>query len=312
MRWFYAPQYDYGRGLPGQPTEVHGFVLDKPSRIRQELVDLGAVAERELATPASATEADFAKIHDARVLSGLHAPSAVAQAIELEAAASLPSEMVWQAVVEPQLHAAGGTRSALRAAAEGEWAINLSGGYHHARPALSHGFCLVNDVALAVASLRDQGIRQRVAIVDLDLHQGDGNAAFFQDDDEVFTFSMHEESIFPVPKMRSDLDVGLRSWTGDEEYLERLDAALRRVGERFAPEIIVYVAGSDPYEGDPLGTLQISSEAMAERDRRVARFAAKRGCGLVALTAGGYSAESPRLTARGFAAIARVELDRLS
>ncbi len=306
MRWFYASGYDYGRGLPGQPSEVHGFVLSKPSRIREELLALRAVSEHELTQPEGATEADFADLHEPRVLRNLHVPGAVAEAIEFEAIAGLPAATVWQTVVAPQLHAAGGTRAALRAAAEGEWAINLSGGFHHARPDLSHGFCLVNDVALAIASLRGQGLRRRIAIVDLDLHQGDGNAVFFEGDEEIFTFSMHEEAIFPVPKARSDLDVGLRSGTGDEEYLARLDRALREILGRFSPEAVVYVAGSDPYRGDPLGTLEVSPEALVERDRRVALFAKEAGCGLVAVTAGGYSAESPRLTANGFAEIARL------
>lgn len=307
MRWFHAPDYDYGRGLPGHPTEVHGFVLDKPSRILRELIELDAISDGTLTRPEAASESDFEGLHDVSVLRGLHDPRAVAMAIELDVVAQLPAEMVWQSVVSPQLHAAGGTRDALRAAAEGEWAINLSGGYHHARPALAHGFCLVNDVALAVASLRSAGLRRRIAIVDLDLHQGDGNATFFAGDEEVFTFSMHEQEIFPMPKARSDLDLGLRLHTGDAEYLERLDGALGELRDRFSPQVVVYVAGSDPYRGDPLGSLRLSPEAMAERDRRVALFTKELSCGLVAVTAGGYSAESPGLTAAGFAEIARSE-----
>ncbi len=223
---------------------------------------------------------------------------------ELDLIALLPPEVVWSAVVAPQLHAAGGTCEALRAAWAGQWAINLSGGYHHARRGLSHGFCLVNDVALAIGRMRREGSRRRVLIVDLDLHQGDGNAELFAGDDEVFTFSMHEDGIFPIPKLCSDLDVGLPFGAGDADYLARLAEALRTVESRFSPEVVVYPAGSDPYQGDPLGSLQLSAEAMAERDQRVARFAVRLGCALVALPAGGYSPESPEITAAGFAKIA--------
>ncbi len=216
------------------------------------------------------------------------------------------SDAVWEAIVAPQLHAAGGTCAALRAAADGDWAINLSGGYHHARPDLSHGFCLVNDVAIAVARLRREGTRRRILIADLDLHQGDGNARFFEADDEVFTFSMHERGIFPLPRAQSDLDMDLPAGTGDATYLERLERALDEIRARFAPEVVVYVAGSDPFERDPLGSLRLTPEGLAMRDQRIARFAQELGCPLVVLPAGGYSEESATLTALGFAEISAV------
>jgi acetoin utilization deacetylase AcuC-like enzyme len=144
-------------------------------------------------------------------------------------------------------------------------------------------------------------------IVDLDLHQGDGNASIFENADDVFTLSIHEEHLFPMPKMRGDLDIGLPAGTGDDEYLRHLDDALARVRARFEPKIIVYVAGSDPYEGDPLGSLQVSRQGLLERDRRVARFAVASRCPLVAVPAGGYSGESPSITAAGFQAIAEIE-----
>ena len=120
---------------------------------------------------------------------------------------------------------------ALGEAVRGGWAINLSGGFHHARPDLSHGFCLVNDIAIAVTELRAQGLMTRdtptLAIIDLDLHQGDGNAAAFADDAAVFTASLHQESAFPTPKLRSDIDIGLPDGTDDDGYLAAVDALCR-------------------------------------------------------------------------------------
>jgi acetoin utilization deacetylase AcuC-like enzyme len=305
MRWFYSAQYDYGTGVPGEPREVHGFVLDKPSRIRRALCEATVVAERDFEEPESSEQEDFTGLHSRRVQDDLRDPAAVARAIELSEIAALPAAMVWQAVVLPQLHAAGGTCAALAAAAAGDWAANLSGGFHHARPDRSHGFCLVNDVALAVHRLRSRGKHPRILIVDLDLHQGDGNAVFFQGDAEVFTLSVHEESLFPIPKARSDLDVGLPQATGDDAYLAAVDRALEETDRHFAAEIVVYVAGSDPFVEDPMGTLRLSAAGLAERDRRVAAHAARRDAALVALPAGGYSTASPTLTAAGFAEISR-------
>jgi acetoin utilization deacetylase AcuC-like enzyme len=310
MKWFYHPGYDYGWGLPDRPREVHGFVLDKPTRICERLVEKQVVSPSELRRPSPVLRHELRSVHDVELVSSLADPYAVACAIELSEIAELPAKMVWEAVVAPHLLAAGDTCEALQAAEDGEWAINLSGGYHHARRDLSHGFCLVNDVALAIERLRSRGIRRRILILDLDLHQGDGNATLFEDDEEVFTFSMHERDIFPFPKARSDIDIELPPQTGDGIYMAKLDDALAAIEARFHAEIVVYVAGSDPYEDDPLGNLQLSAETIAARDKRVARFAAWHQCSLVALPAGGYSPESPEITAAGFAEIAATERER--
>ena len=306
MRWFFAPEYDYARNLP-QHSAVHGFVVDKPSRVRRHLVTADVVADADFEAAPPVSEEEIGKIHDRGVLIDLHDPFAVSRAVEFDALSRLPAETVWEAAVVPQLFACGGTCAALRAAADGEWAINLSGGFHHARPDLAHGSCLVNDLALAVARLDASGARPPILVVDLDLHQGDGNACFFAGDDSVFTFSMHEQAAFPVPKAQSDLDVGLPQKTGDEDYLRQLDQALGEIDARFRPGLVVYVAGSDPFEHDPLGSLQLTLEGMLERDRRVAQFAADRDCGLAVLPAGGYSDQSAALTAACFAEVLAVE-----
>lgn len=311
VRWFHSPQLDYGGGLPGMPEEVHGFILNKPSRIRTSLLSSGVLQPDAFESPEIVRAADLLRVHEPALVDALRQPEAVARAIELPLLADMPAEVVWQVVVAPQLLAAGGTYLALRAAAhDNAWAFNLSGGYHHARRDRSHGFCLINDVAVAVARLRADGIRRRILIVDLDLHQGDGNAQLFADDADVFTLSVHEEDIFPVPKARSDLDCGLASFTGDDEYLAAITDALNAARARFTPELIVYVAGSDPYIDDPLGSLQISRAALLARDRCVATLASELRCPLVALPAGGYSPASPEITAAGFAAMAHIAAER--
>ncbi len=123
---------------------------------------------------------------------------------------------------------------------------------------------------------------------------------------DVYTLSVHEQDIFPIPKMRSNLDVGLPSYTGDDDYLAAVDDALAHAGRHFEPEMVVYVAGSDPYVEDPLGSLQVSRAGLLERDRRVATFALSRNCPLVVLPAGGYTSESAEIHSAGFAAIDQV------
>jgi acetoin utilization deacetylase AcuC-like enzyme len=275
-------------------------------RFRDGLIAAGVVTSSSFRRPEPIQQEELLAVHDRGVVEALASPLEVATAIEFPDLAALPAELVWNLVVGPQLLAAGGTCEALLAAAGGESAFNLSGGFHHARRDLSHGFCLINDVALAVTRLRRAGLEPRILIVDLDLHQGDGNATFFAADSQVFTLSVHEQDIFPYPKARSDLDVGLPARADDRVYLERLEEAIRYVGEHFQPDILIYVAGSDPYELDPLGSLQLTREGLLQRDVRVARFASELGCPLVAVPAGGYSDESPAITAAGFAAIASV------
>lgn len=309
MHWYYSREYDYGAGIPGLPTEVHGFVLNKPTAIRDALVASGAVEASGFVAPEPISVADLLRVHGAALLAALDDPVSVARAIELHEIAAFPAELVRAVVVAPQQRACGGTLAALRTAAAGGWAANLSGGYHHARRDLSHGFCLVNDVAVGLARLRHEGVRRRVLIVDLDLHQGDGNATIFAGDDDVFTLSVHEEGIFPVPKAKSDLDIGLPAGSGDDEYLAAVDEALVFARTRFVPEIVVYVAGTDPYFADPLGTLRVSEAGLGARDRRVAQFAVAAGAALVVVPAGGYTPESPRLSAAGFAAMLDVKAE---
>ncbi|MEZ4470846.1 MAG: histone deacetylase [bacterium] len=303
MHWYDHPGYVYGRRIVGLPRQIHGFTRDRAAQIRRLLRADGLAKVACVPTPV--TEDALRAVHTPEVVAGLRDRFALAEAIELPWLTALPTLFVRPLVVHPQLRAAGGTIEALAAAATGDWAINLSGGFHHARPDKSHGFCLINDVALAVDALRKQGERKRILVLDLDLHQGDGNAAAFAGDAEVFTVSMHEDAAFPHPKLASDVDLPLASGIGDQVYLRHLDRLLAALPDRFSPEIVVYIAGTDPLEADPLGSLRMTIEGIVERDRRVARYTRAAGAGLVMLPAGGYSPASPAAAAAGMAAVAR-------
>jgi acetoin utilization deacetylase AcuC-like enzyme len=166
--------------------------------------------------------------------------------------------------------------------------MSLSGGFHHAFPDWAEGFCYINDVAVGVRAMRDEGQVERAMVVDCDLHQGNGTAVIFQDDPSALTFSIHEQNIYPL-KRESDVDVGLPSFCSGRAYCDELRMALVPALDRHRPELVVYVAGADPFERDQLGTLQLTLQDMRERDDIVIGSAVARGVPVAVVLAGGYS-----------------------
>jgi acetoin utilization deacetylase AcuC-like enzyme len=195
-------------------------------------------------------------------------------------------------MVERSLRSAGATIAACRAAWHEGVAVNLAGGTHHAHANRGAGYCVFNDAAIAARVLQSEvtsvtaGLK--VAIVDLDVHQGDGTAQILAHDDSIFTLSMHGASNFPFRKQASDLDVPLPDGTGDIEYLAALDRALDRLARDFSPRFIIYLAGADAHVDDRLGKLALSAAGMAARDRRVFAFAEQLGAPIAVAMAGGY------------------------
>ena len=184
----------------------------------------------------------------------------------------------------------GGTCAAAIAALEDGRGAHLGGGLHHAFAAHGEGFCPLNDVAVAIRLVqRDRDIA-RAAVVDLDVHHGNGTAMIFERDPSVFTFSMHQQHNYPFFKPRSDLDIGLEDGVGDDRYLTELRGALARV-MRSAPEIVVYLAGADPFERDQLGGLRLTKAGLRERDRLVIDASQGAGVPIVMVLAGGYAAD---------------------
>jgi acetoin utilization deacetylase AcuC-like enzyme len=166
--------------------------------------------------------------------------------------------------------------------------MQLGGGFHHAYPDHGEGFCMFNDVAVAVRTLVHEGLIRRAAIVDLDVHHGNGTAAIFGDDSAVFTFSMHQENNYPAEKPPSTLDLHLGDGVEDEEYLERLGAALPAIVE-FRPDLVFYLAGADPYHGDQLGGLSLTFDGLRARDALVLGTFRRAGVPVAITLAGGYA-----------------------
>ena len=191
-------------------------------------------------------------------------------------------------MVERSRRSTGATIAACRAAIEEGVAINLAGGTHHAHADFGQGFCVFNDAAVAARLMQAERRVSRVAIIDLDVHQGDGTASILGRDDSVFTLSMHGERNYPFTKASSDLDVALPDGTGDAEYLAQLSIALKQMFERFSPQLLIFLAGADPYEGDRLGRLSVSMEGMAARDAAVMQAALEHDLPVAIAMAGGY------------------------
>ncbi|HZW13237.1 MAG TPA: histone deacetylase [Noviherbaspirillum sp.] len=191
-------------------------------------------------------------------------------------------------MVERSRRSAGATISACRAAFEDGVAANLAGGTHHAHADRGEGFCVFNDAAIAARLMQAERRARRVAIVDLDVHQGNGTASILARDESVFTLSLHAMNNYPFIKESSDLDVALADGTRDDEYLDALQSALAEMFSRFSPELLIYLAGADPHEGDRLGRLKLTMAGLAERDNMVLEHARARGLPVGVAMAGGY------------------------
>jgi len=183
---------------------------------------------------------------------------------------------------------ASGTTLAARLALEHGAAAHLGGGLHHAYAGHAEGFCYINDLAVAARAMLAERRVERIAIVDLDVHQGNGTAHIFRDEPAVFTLSLHQENNYPMPKEVGDLDIGLADGTGDDAYLAALAPALERVWA-FAPQLVLYQAGADPYRDDQLGGLALSLAGLEARDRALLEGCARRGIAVATTLGGGYA-----------------------
>ncbi len=192
-------------------------------------------------------------------------------------------------LVERSRRSVGGTIAAARAALSDGASANLAGGTHHAFPDRGEGFCVFNDVAVAIRALQATGRIRRAAVIDLDVHQGNGTAAIFRNDPEVFTASVHGASNFPFRKEPGDLDLALPDGTADGPFLDAVRAAVDAAVNAARPELVFYVAGADPFVEDRLGRLAVTREGLAERDRIVVEAMRHHGLPLALVMGGGYA-----------------------
>ncbi|AVQ79494.1 MULTISPECIES: histone deacetylase family protein [unclassified Variovorax] len=281
MRAFYSGQFVLP--LP----EGHRFPMSRYAMLRDRLLEQLPAVVMDVAPRAG--DEELALAHTAGWISAVSDGSVSPQAMR-------EIGFPWsEAMVERSRRSAGATIAACRAAFSEGVSANMAGGTHHAYADKGSGFCVFNDAAVAARLMQVEHARAgqllRVAVVDLDVHQGNGTARIFQGDPSVFTLSLHGQKNFPFRKETSDLDVELPDGCGDAEYLAALEQALDELDRRFAPGLVIYLAGADPFERDRLGRLKLSFDGLEARDRRVFDWAWQRRLPMAFAMAGGYASD---------------------
>jgi len=266
----------------------HPFPMSKYPLLRERLMSEGLLSEADTLEPEPLDLDTLALVHAREYLEKLATSSL--STVEQRRLGLPWSDALWR---RSRL-AASGTLLAARVALADGMAANLAGGTHHAFADRGEGFCVLNDVAVAILRLRIEGLIRRALVIDLDVHQGNGTAEIFAGDADVFTFSMHGEKNYPSLKMRSSLDLGLVDGTGDADYLAALGAHLPAVFAQARADVVFYVAGVDVVAGDRYGKLCLSEAGLAARELTVVNEVRERGIPLVVVLGGGYAATRER------------------
>jgi acetoin utilization deacetylase AcuC-like enzyme len=265
--------------LPAQ----HSFPIAKYELLAERVVADGLVAPHELREAEPVDWVDLAAVHDCGLLSRIREGCLT---VREQRGLGLP----WSPeLVERGRRSVAGTVAAAQHALAHDVALNLGGGTHHAGRDFARGYCLFNDVAVALAALRRQGLADRAVVVDCDVHQGDGTADIFAADERTFTLSLHGARNYPFERIASDLDVDIASGTGDARYLRALDEALKFALERARPDFAFYLAGADPWAGDRLGRLALTKQGLRARDELALDRLLETGAAVCVVLAGGYA-----------------------
>ena len=276
FKLIYHDGYDLNLG-------AHVFPSQKFRMIRDKLLEDGVATQDDFLAPQPATDEDVLRVHSQEYVYKLKNGSlSRTEEMRLEVPYS-------KKLIEACWLAAGGSILAGRRALQDGWAANIGGGFHHACPDHGEGFCVIHDVAIAIRRLQFDGAIERAMVVDTDVHQGNGTAVVFGGDGNVYTLSLHQEHNYPFPKPPSTVDVDLPDGIGDQEYLAILEKHLHQALHDFAPELLFYVAGADPYREDQLGGLALTMEGLAQRDALVFDYARRNGVPVAIALAGGYA-----------------------
>jgi len=276
FRIFYSPFYYADIG------ENHVFPIKKFEFVRDRLLKDGTLQTCEIAEPQPAKIEDVLLVHTEDYITRLRNGTLTTREVRR---LGLP----WsKSLVRRSFLACSGTVNAARHALENGVASNLAGGTHHAFPDRGEGFCVLNDIAVAIRVLQKENLAQRFLIVDCDVHQGNGTAFIFKDEADVFTFSMHGAKNYPLFKEKSSLDIELPDKTGDAEFLEILNKALPHIFLQ-NPDLVFYLGGADPFEKDKLGRLGLTIEGLQQRDEMVLSFAKNKKIPIVTTMSGGYA-----------------------
>ena len=261
----------------------HTFPLQKYPILKKRLLESNPVTAKNLYVPQAATRDEITRVHDLEYIRRLRNGELTLKEIR-------PIGLPWSnEIIERAMRSAGATIEACRCALVEGVAVNLGGGTHHAFRDRGQGYCLLNDAAIACRALQSENLVRKILIIDCDAHQGNGTAAIFKDDASVFTFSIHGKNNFPYKKERSDLDIALDDGTGDAKYLEELKQGVTYSLEQIDAQLVIYLAGADPFKDDRFGRLALTKQGLAERDRMVFRHCYAAGLPIAVTMAGGYA-----------------------
>ena len=276
MKLIYHEQYDLNLG-------AHVFPSQKYRLVRNRLLGDGTATADDFLAPEPASDEDVLRVHTADYVRKLKTGT-----LSADEEAKLEVRYSKELIHAVWLAAGGSILAAQRALADG-WSANIGGGFHHACPDHGEGFCVIHDVAIAIRRMQADGAIERAMVVDTDVHQGNGTAEIFRGDANVFTLSIHQERNYPHPKPPSTMDINLPDGTGDDDYLAILERHLHHAFNDFAPQLLFYIAGADPYCEDQLGGLALSMEGLARRDAMVFDYARRHGAPTAIVLAGGYA-----------------------
>ena len=278
--------YHYYIGI-STSNAYQSFDIMKYKTIRDRLIEEKLIRRKDILIPKKVSYEDMARVHDEDYLKKIKDPSVAAQLLRIT------DVDPWDSYILDFFRTvAGGTIFAMEYVIKHNGiAFNLGGGFHHAQRDRAAGFCLINDVAIAIEKMRLRYDLSRILIIDLDYHQGDGNLEFYRNDSDIFTFSMHASKWTEVKK-ETNIDILLPQNIVGNEYLQMLKSNLMAVFDSFNPELVIYIAGSDPYEHDTLCGLNLSRGEMLERNLFVANFVKIKSLPLLVVAGGGYGAES--------------------
>jgi acetoin utilization deacetylase AcuC-like enzyme len=295
IRFLYSDGYDLNLGAHVFPAQKYRFV-------RNKLLEDGTAQPEDFDEPQPASDEDVLLVHEKRWVDCLrHGTLSFQDIMRLEIPYS-------RKMVEGFWLMAGGTIDSARAALRDGIGFNIGGGFHHAFRGHGEGFCAINDIAIAIRRLQCDELIRKALVIDTDVHQGNGTAAIFANDDTVFTISLHQLNNYPTEKPPSNIDVNLADGVGDDEYLRDLEEAYVPSVLQFRPDLIVYVSGADPFMEDQLGGLLLTKEGLMRRDRLVYETARKLRIPVTTVLAGGYSFQV-RDTVEIHANTARVALE---
>jgi histone deacetylase 11 len=275
--------------------KIHPFDTKKYGKIARHLADAFGLLPRDFQCPQKATDAELLSIHTPGYLASLKKSSVVASIAEIPLLRYLPNVLLQRKMLDAMRYATGGTVLGAQLAMDNGWAINLSGGYHHAKAHKGEGFCFFADIPLAIKKLREKQPKLKVLIVDLDAHQGNGLEAISGPDPLTFIFDMYSANNYPRDRAVSnyiDFNHPLADYIQDEDYLTPLKSELPKAIKAVQPDLIIYNAGTDIFERDPLGKMRVTKEGIIERDHFLFSQAFANKTPILMVLSGGYSSQS--------------------